>query len=88
MTLNRTHDPRAASWVASAQAAGGDFPIQNLPFGVFRRAGGAKSAPTACGQSAQRAARESARARRTFAHRAVGREAAAQSFSRISRRFC
>lgn len=24
------------SWVASAQAAGTDFPIQNLPFGVFR----------------------------------------------------
>lgn len=38
-TLSRTHDPRATSWVASAQAAGCDFPIQNLPFGVFRRAG-------------------------------------------------
>jgi len=37
--LNRTHDLRAASWVASAQAEGGDFPLQNLPFGVFRRAG-------------------------------------------------
>ena len=35
-TLNRTHDPAATSWVASAQAAGTDFPIQNLPFAVFR----------------------------------------------------
>jgi len=24
------------SWVSSAQAAGTDFPIQNIPFGVFR----------------------------------------------------
>jgi fumarylacetoacetase len=37
--LNETHDPRLGSWVASANAPGGDFPIQNLPFGVFRRAG-------------------------------------------------
>lgn len=37
--LDETHDPAARSWVASAQAEGCDFPIQNLPFGVFRRAG-------------------------------------------------
>ena len=37
--LNETHDPALRSWVASAQAAGNDFPIQNLPFAVFRRAG-------------------------------------------------
>lgn len=37
--LNETHDPALRSWVASAQAAGHDFPIQNLPFAVFRRAG-------------------------------------------------
>jgi len=36
-TLNETHDPTLQSWVASANAAGADFPIQNLPFGVFRR---------------------------------------------------
>ncbi len=35
--LDRTHDPALRSWVASANAPGGDFPIQNLPFGVFRR---------------------------------------------------
>ena len=34
-----THDPALQSWVASANAAGSDFPIQNLPYGRFRRAG-------------------------------------------------
>ena len=38
-TLNETHDPALQSWVASANAPGTDFPIQNLPFAVFRRAG-------------------------------------------------
>lgn len=37
--LNETHDPSLQSWVASANAAGNRFPIQNLPYGVFRRAG-------------------------------------------------
>ena len=37
--LNETHDPALRSWVESAQAAETDFPIQNLPFGVFRRRG-------------------------------------------------
>ncbi len=31
-----THDPSLRSWVESANAAGCDFPIQNLPFGRFR----------------------------------------------------
>ncbi|HNI85260.1 MAG TPA: fumarylacetoacetase, partial [Ottowia sp.] len=39
MTLDHTHDPTARSWLAAANAAGGDFPIQNLPFAVLRRAG-------------------------------------------------
>ena len=34
-----THDPALRSWVASANAEGSDFPIQNLPYGRFRRAG-------------------------------------------------
>jgi fumarylacetoacetase len=37
--LNETHDSGLRSWVASANEPGSDFPIQNLPFGVFRRAG-------------------------------------------------
>ncbi|WP_127805895.1 fumarylacetoacetase [Hydrogenophaga sp. NH-16] len=39
MTLNHTHDPAARSWLTSANEPGTDFPIQNLPFGVFRRRG-------------------------------------------------
>lgn len=37
--LNATHDPSLQSWVPSAQAPQTDFPIQNLPFAVFRPAG-------------------------------------------------
>ena len=33
---DETHDPALTSWVESAERAGTDFPIQNLPFGVFR----------------------------------------------------
>jgi fumarylacetoacetase len=39
MSLNDTHDPSLRSWVAEANDAGSDFPIQNLPFGIFRRRG-------------------------------------------------
>ena len=41
-SVNETHGPALRSWVASANATGTDFPIQNLPFGVFRRAGSAE----------------------------------------------
>lgn len=34
--INETHDPALRSWVPSAQRAGTDFPIQNLPHGIFR----------------------------------------------------
>ncbi|HSR49440.1 MAG TPA: fumarylacetoacetase, partial [Acidobacteriota bacterium] len=35
--LNETHQPQLKSWVDSANNPSGDFPIQNLPLGVFRR---------------------------------------------------
>src|SRR5260370_31065952 len=35
--LDETHDAQVQSWVESANVADSDFPIQNLPFGVFRR---------------------------------------------------
>jgi fumarylacetoacetase len=38
-----THDPKVRSWLPSANLTGCAFPIQNLPFGVFRRARGAES---------------------------------------------
>ena len=34
--LDETHDPKVQSWVESSNVASSDFPIQNLPFGVFR----------------------------------------------------
>jgi fumarylacetoacetase len=37
--LDRTHDIKATSWLASANAPGCEFPVQNLPFGIFRRPG-------------------------------------------------
>ena len=37
--LDQTHDSAVHSWVASAGKPDTDFPIQNLPFGVFRRNG-------------------------------------------------
>jgi fumarylacetoacetase len=35
--LDETHDPELRSWVASANRPECDFPIQNLPLGVFRK---------------------------------------------------
>ena len=36
IVLDETHDPSRRSFVESANAPGCDFPIQNLPFGVYR----------------------------------------------------
>ena len=36
--MNATHDPNKKSWVESANEPDAEFPIQNLPFGIFRRA--------------------------------------------------
>ena len=37
--LDHTHNADATSWLASANADGTDFPLQNLPLCCFRRAG-------------------------------------------------
>ncbi|MDB6094376.1 MAG: fumarylacetoacetase [Verrucomicrobia bacterium] len=37
--LNATHDPQRRSWVESANHPSNDFPLQNLPLGIFRRSG-------------------------------------------------
>ncbi|MCA1324939.1 fumarylacetoacetase [Herbaspirillum sp. alder98] len=39
IALNETHDISLRSWVDSANGQDHPFPIQNLPYGVFRRAG-------------------------------------------------
>jgi fumarylacetoacetase len=36
-SINETHDPNLRSWVESANDPNTDFPIQNLPFGLFER---------------------------------------------------
>ncbi len=46
-----THDPARKSWVASAHAPGTDFPIQNLPFGVFSTEGTAPRCGVAIGDA-------------------------------------
>jgi len=40
--LDETHDPEARGWLASANGIGCEFPIQNLPFAVFRRGNSAE----------------------------------------------
>ncbi|MGY3591384.1 fumarylacetoacetase [Bradyrhizobium sp. USDA 4341] len=47
--LDFTHDPNRKSWVVSANEASTDFPIQNLPFCMFGRAGESRRAGVAVG---------------------------------------
>jgi fumarylacetoacetase len=47
--LNETHDPARRSWIAAANARGADFPIQNLPYGVFSTDGSAPRCGVAIG---------------------------------------
>jgi len=46
--IDETYDPRRESWVASAHGHA-EFPIQNLPFGVFSPRGGAPRGGVAIG---------------------------------------
>jgi fumarylacetoacetase len=48
--IDRTHDAARLSWVASANGHA-DFPIQNLPFGVFSAGDGRKRCGVAIGDS-------------------------------------
>jgi fumarylacetoacetase len=36
-TIDKTHDPARRSFVSAANDPTGEFPIQNLPLGVFSR---------------------------------------------------
>lgn len=49
LKLNDTHDPKRRSWMESANAPGAEFPIQNLPFGVFRIGGASPRGGVAIG---------------------------------------
>jgi len=46
--LDQTHDPKLASWVEGAEP-GSDFPIQNLPIGIFSEAKGLRRPGVAIG---------------------------------------
>ena len=48
--LNETHDPALRSWLAHANDGQTDFPIQNLPFAIFRRDGEAWRGGVAIGR--------------------------------------
>ncbi len=43
MELNHTHDASRRSWLDEANASDTDFPLQNLPFCVFRRGNSAEA---------------------------------------------
>lgn len=45
--VNDTHDPQIKSWVDSANRPDTDFPLQNLPFGMYRRSG-SEDIPRVC----------------------------------------
>jgi len=47
--IDETHDPSLRSWVDSANQPGAGFPIQNLPFGVFRHSDAAPRLGVAIG---------------------------------------
>jgi fumarylacetoacetase len=47
--LNATHDPSRRSWLESANDPATDFPIQNLPFGIFRDVDGVARGGVAVG---------------------------------------
>jgi len=46
--IDRTHDPARISWVGGAEP-GSDFPLQNLPLGIFSDSAGARRAGAAIG---------------------------------------
>ena len=46
--LDETHDPSLAAWVGGAEA-GSDFPVQNLPIGIFSEAKGRRRPGVAIG---------------------------------------
>ncbi len=48
---DETHDPARRSWVATANAPGADFPIQNLPYGVFSEGDGRRRIGVAIGDA-------------------------------------
>src|SRR4051812_34471164 len=42
IALDESHDPARRSWVEEANLPDAEFPVQNLPFGMFRTERGAR----------------------------------------------
>src|SRR3569833_1289682 len=87
--LDVTHNADLRSWVDSANDATTDFPIQNLPLGVFRRAGSEETprAGVAIGdQIYDLAAADLIRAESLNGVMALGNEAATELRLEVSRR--
>jgi len=49
MSLDQTHDPNLVSWVEGSEP-GSDFPVQNLPLGIFSEAKGMRRPGVAIGE--------------------------------------
>ena len=49
--VDETHNAKLRSWVESANGETSDFPIQNLPLGMFKAVGGLPRAGVAIGDS-------------------------------------
>jgi fumarylacetoacetase len=92
--MNDTHDPQLRSWVESANQPGTDFPIQNLPLGVFRRGtepprigvaiGDCVLDLTGCADELPAAVRQACRASSLNALMALGNDAASALRRRVS----
>jgi fumarylacetoacetase len=81
MNLDETHDPALESWVESANAPNADFPIQNLPFCLYRHKDAAPRIGVGIGNQIFDAAKYS-----TLTELMVlGREAVSQLRLRLSR---
>jgi fumarylacetoacetase len=81
MTLDETHDPALESWVESANAPEADFPIQNLPFCLYRHGDAAPRIGVGIGNQIFDAAKYSTLTELM----AMGREVVSQLRLRLSR---
>jgi fumarylacetoacetase len=81
MKLDETHDPALKSWVEPANAVNADFPIQNLPFCLYRHGAAAPRIGVGIGNQIFDAAKYSSLTELM----ALGREALSQLRLRLSR---
>ena len=54
LPIDATHDATLRSWVESANDGATDFPVQNLPLGVFDREDAASPPRVGCANSRSR----------------------------------